>query len=159
MTRKISLWGVGPSIAAAASYAILAGLATWKWPQGCVVSAPLRPIFLAVGLALILIGLPTLVVAARAATIAYRSDTLATTGVFGLVRNPIYAAWIVLLIPGLTLLSMSWPVMLTPAVAYLAFKSRIGHETEYLEQRFGEAYRTYPTEVNELIPFFGRRRR
>ena len=73
---------------------------------------------------LISIGIPMLVIAARAAAIAYNSNRLATTGIFSVVRNPIYSAWIVLLIPGLVLLTRSWPVFLTPLVGYIVFKSR-----------------------------------
>ncbi len=115
MNRGVSRWGVGPSIAlAGVSYAVAAGLATWAWPEVCL---------------------------------------LATTGIFKVVRNPIYSAWIALLIPGLALLARSWPLFLTPLVAYLAFKAKIGRENEYLEKRFGEDYRRYKAEVNELVPF------
>lgn len=100
-----------------------------------------------------MVGIPMLIVAGRAAALAYRSDTLATTGIFGVVRNPIYSAWIVFIIPGLVLFSRSWPLFLTPVIAYIIFKVRIGREHEYLEKRFGEEYRTYKTQVNELVPF------
>ena len=137
----------------AGAYAAIAGLATWLWPEVCVVTAIPRMAFVVAGIVLLLIGIPMLVVAARAATVAYNSDRLATTGIFGLTRNPIYSAWIVFIIPGLVLLSRSWPVFLTPLVAYWVFKARIGRENEYLEKRFGEDYRAYKAEVNELVPF------
>ena len=94
-----------------------------------------------------------LVVAAKAAMFAYNSDRLATTGIFGIVRNPIYWAWIVFIIPGLVSASRSWPLMLTPLIAYLVFKVRIGRENRYLEQRFGDEYQQYKAHVNELVPF------
>jgi protein-S-isoprenylcysteine O-methyltransferase Ste14 len=154
MNREISRWGIGPSImASAGAYAAVAGLATWLWPEVCLVLAIPQAVFLAAGIVLLVIGVPMLVVAARAATIAYNSDKLATTGIFGLTRNPIYSAWIVFIIPGLVLLPRSWPLFLTPVVAYLVFKAKIRRENEYLEKRFGEDYRTYKSLVNELIPF------
>jgi len=110
-------------------------------------------VFLVAGIMLLVNGIPMLVVAGRAATIAYHSDKLATTGIFGLTRNPIYSAWIVLIIPGLVLLSRSWPLLLTPVVAYMVFKTRIGREGEYLEKRFGGEYRRYRAQVSELVPF------
>ncbi len=129
MNREISRWGVGPSIVVSAgAYAAVAGLATWLWPQFCFVTAVPNTVFLVAGIVLLVIGIPMLVVAARAATIAYTSDKLATTGIFGLVRNPVYSAWIVFIIPGLVLLSRSWPLFLTPFVAYLIFKARIDRE-------------------------------
>jgi protein-S-isoprenylcysteine O-methyltransferase Ste14 len=160
MKREISRWGVGPTImVSAGAYAAIAGLATWFWPEVCVISAVPSSVLVVTGIVLLVIGIPMLVVAARAATLAYNSDKLATTGIFGIVRNPIYSAWIVFIIPGLVLLSRSWPLFLTPVVAYLVFKARIGRENDFLERHFGDDYRTYKARVNELFPLprFGNR--
>jgi len=154
VTREISLWGVGPRIVlTAVLYAVVAGAATWQWPEVCLISTIPRMVFLVAGIGLLVIGVPMLVVAARAAAVAYNSDKLATTGVFGLTRNPIYSAWIVFTIPGLVLMIRSWPLFLTPLIAYIIFKAQIGRENEYLEKRFGDDYRTYKAHVNELLPF------
>ena len=153
MTRDISRWGVGPSImVSAGAYAAIAGLATWLWPDVCVVTAVPHSVFVVAGIVLLVVGVPMLFVAGKAATLAYNSDKLATTGIFGVVRNPIYSAWVVFIIPGLVLLSRSWPLLLTPVVAYIVFKIRIRREYEYLEKRFGDDYRTYKADVNELFP-------
>jgi len=82
----------------------------------------------------------------------YQRDQLLTTGVFAVCRNPVYAAWIVLILPALTLLTRSWPLMLTPLVAYAVFKLLIHVEDDYLRQRFGPAYLDYRARVNEIIP-------
>jgi len=154
MTREISRWGVGPSImVSAGAYAAVAGLATRLWPNVCLVTAVPPTVSLVAGIVLLVIGVPMLVVAARAATIAYNSDKLATTGIFGLTRNPIYSAWIVFIIPGFMLLTHSWPLFLTPLVAYVVFKATIRHENDYLERYFGDEYRKYKAQVNELVPF------
>lgn len=154
MNREISRWGVGPSIVVSAgAYAAVAGLATWLWPDICMVTAVAHIAFVVAGIVLLVIGIPMLVVAGRAVTVAYNAHKLATTGIFGLTRNPIYSAWIVFIIPGLVLLTRSWPLMLTPLVAYMVFKARIGRENEYLERQFGDEYRKYRAEVNELVPF------
>jgi protein-S-isoprenylcysteine O-methyltransferase Ste14 len=160
MNREITLWGVGPSIIAAAGvYAVVAAAATWLWPETCIVRSIPHTVFVAIGTLCLLVGLPMLAVAGRAATIAYRSDQLATTGIFGIVRNPIYSAWIVFIIPGLVLMSRSWPVFLTPVVAYVVFKLKISRETEYLERRFGAAFLKYRAETPELFPRSRFRRR
>jgi protein-S-isoprenylcysteine O-methyltransferase Ste14 len=88
---------------------------------------------------------------------AYNRDRLVTSGIFALVRHPIYAAWITLIFPGLALLTRSWPMLLTPWIAYAIFRRLIHREDEYLEQRFGQAYRDYRRRVNEVIavPRFG----
>jgi protein-S-isoprenylcysteine O-methyltransferase Ste14 len=137
----------------AGAYASLAGIATYLWPEVCVIRVIPYPAFLLVGVVLLLIGIPMLIVAGRAAMMAYNSDKLATTGIFGLTRNPIYAAWIVFIIPGLMVLCRSWPLLLTPVVAYVSFKVWIRRENDYLEQRFGHDYQEYRARVNELIPW------
>lgn len=153
LKHEISRWGVGPSIAATAgACAVVAGLAGRMWPELCLIAAVPRAALLVAGSALLVVGAVMLAVAARAATVAYNSDRLAATGIFAVVRNPIYAAWIVFLIPGGALLTRSWPMFLAPVAAYLAFKACIGRENECLERRFGDAYRKYRAEVPELFP-------
>ena len=111
-----------------------------------------RGVLNAAGAILLVLGIPLWLAAVVSAMRAYNGDQLRTSGVFGLCRHPVYAAWIVLLLPGLTLLSRSWPLMITPLVAYAVFKLLIHVEDEYLEQRFGAAYRAYRVRVRELIP-------
>lgn len=154
MSNRLSRWGVGPRILlTAGGYASLTGIVTYLGPEVCVIRAVPYQVFLVVGAVLLLVGIPMLIAAGRAAMMAYNSDKLATTGIFGLTRNPIYAAWVVFIIPGLVVLSRSWPLLLTPLVAYVAFKVWIKKENDYLEQRFGDDYRRYRSRVNELIPW------
>ncbi len=151
--NRLSRWGVGPSIVLAAlSYAAIGAIMTYLWPDTYLIRAIPYPVFLVTGASLLVIGVPMLVVAAVALTRNYDRDQLATRGIYGVVRNPIYSAWIVFLIPGLVLLTRSWPLLLTPLVAYLVFKKRIVREEEYLEERFGDSYLKYRSEVNELLP-------
>ncbi len=159
MNRELSRFGVGPSIMlTAAAYAVVAGAATRLWPQVCVLSTIPYWVFLTAGMALVVIGVPMLILAAKTAMAAYNSDKLATNGIFAIVRNPIYSAWIVFIIPGLVLFTRSWLLFLTPLAAYIMFKLLIRRENEYLEKRFGDAYRKYRAEVNELFPLPRRRR-
>jgi protein-S-isoprenylcysteine O-methyltransferase Ste14 len=43
-------------------------------------------------------------------------------------------------------------------VTYIAFKATIAREEAYLEERFGDTYRIYRSEVRELLPFPRRRK-
>jgi protein-S-isoprenylcysteine O-methyltransferase Ste14 len=153
MKNRLSRWGVGPQIAVVAlTYAAVAGTATARWPGFCRIR--LVPFVVPAVMALILLmaGVAMLVVAAPSVMRAYDHDQLVTSGLSALVRHPIYSAWIVFIVPGLALLSRSWPALLTPLVAYLVFKVLIHREDEYLQQRFGEVYLAYRARVNELIP-------
>jgi protein-S-isoprenylcysteine O-methyltransferase Ste14 len=105
-----------------------------------------------VGGILLALGVPMWLTGAISVMRAYNRDQLVTSGVFGLVRNPVYSAMIVLNLPGIALLTRSWPLFPMPLVAYTVFKLLIHREDEYLERRFGQAYLDYRARVNELIP-------
>ena len=153
MKKRLSRFGVGPKIMLSAiAYAALAAGMTNAWPEACVVAFVPRVVFQAAGEILLLLGIPMWLAAVVSVMRAYNGDQLRTSGVFGLCRHPVYAAWIVLLLPGITLLSRSWPLMLTPLVAYAVFKLLIHVEDEYLEARFGAGYRAYRARVRELVP-------
>ena len=153
MKDRMSIWGVGPKIMFPTFGCLaVAGMATYLWPNVCLVRA-LPYVFLVVpGAALLAIGLPMLVVAGLSVTAAHKRDELATTGIFGVVRNPIYAAWIVFNIPGLVLLLRSWPMFFAPFLAYGLFKMLVGREEAYLQERFGQAYSDYKARVPQLFP-------
>lgn len=152
--ERMSRWGVGPSILMTAlCYIVVASTVTHHWPDVCLIRAVPHRVFQVVGVLLLATGVPLLVLSLIALNRNYDRDQLATGGIYGIVRNPIYGAWVVFLIPGLILLFPSWPLLLTPSVAYIAFRARIWQEEAYLEEWFGDAYRTYRSEVPVLLPF------
>lgn len=153
MKARMTIWGVGPKIMVPTfGYLVVAGIATYLWPAACLVQAVPYVFFLVPGIVLLAIGLPMLVVAVASVKVAYTRGELATTGIFGVVRNPIYAAWIVFNIPGLVLLVRSWPMFVAPFLAYGLFKVLVSKEERYLEERFGQAYLDYRSRVNQIIP-------
>jgi protein-S-isoprenylcysteine O-methyltransferase Ste14 len=148
------IWGIGPKILVPTfGYWVVAGIATYLWPAVCLVCAVPYVFFLVPGIVLLAIGLPMLVVAVISVKAAYRNDELATTGIFAVVRNPIYSAWIVFNIPGIVLLLRSWPMLLAPFLAYCLFKLLVSKEEKYLQERFGQAYLEYKARVPELFPW------
>lgn len=147
MTR----WGIGPRIAVPS---LLLALATWtassRWPDVFVLHFPY--VLRVAGAALV--GLGLLIWATGAITVmrAYNRGELVTTGVFALVRHPVYAGWISMVFPGLALLTGAWPFFLITLAGYAIFKRLIHHEDEYLQQRFSKAYVDYRQRVNALLP-------
>ena len=157
MAARLSRWGIGPHIAiAAALCAAIAAEITYRWPQVCRVRFVPYGVLVAIAAILLIAGILMLAVSLRALAGAYSSDRLTTTGIFAVVRNPIYSAWLVFILPGLALLSRSWPLLIAPLAGYTVFKLLIHREEEYLRQRFGEAYLNYRAQVSELIPIPGR---
>ncbi len=152
MEKRLSRWGVGPkTFAPAFVYLLAAWAATSAWPGICKVS-PLPGVVDVAGFVVIGLGVVFWLTGIITVMRAYNRDRLATSGAFALVRHPVYAAWIMLILPGVALLSRSWPALLTPLVAYAIFKRLIPREEEYLAKRFGQAYLDYRRRVNELIP-------
>ena len=153
MEKRLSRWGVGPKmILSAVAYGVLAGAATYAWPDACLLRWPRYAVFATVGGVLLALGVPMWLTGAISVMRAYNRDQLVTSGVFGLVRHPIYSSAIVLNLPGIALLTRSWPLFPMPLVAYAVFKLLIHREDEYLERRFGQAYLDYRARVNEVIP-------
>jgi len=153
MEKRLSCFGVGPMILASViACAAFAGTLLYLNPAACAVPAFRAPAIVAFGLVLIGLGLTMWLLGAAGAMKAYNADRLVTTGVFRLVRHPMYAGWIVLVLPGIALLTAAWPFLLMPLVGYAAFKAYIHVEDEYLEERFGRSFTAYREDVNAILP-------
>jgi protein-S-isoprenylcysteine O-methyltransferase Ste14 len=93
-----------------------------------------------------------LIISGRAVTTGFRKGELVTTGIYSVVRNPLYAAWILFIAPGILVFFKSWLMLLAPIVAYISFKAFIREEYQYLRNHLGQAYLEYEASVNELLP-------
>lgn len=80
------------------------------------------------------------------------SETLAVEGMFSIMRNPFYVGSLVALLGiGLETMSFTFLVLLVsvPAIYYMWL---VGREEKFLEQKFGELYRSYKTSTPRFIP-------
>ena len=153
MEQKMTHFGVGPKIMAPTfAYDILAGIATHFWPNIFLIRSISYSILAGAGIVLLLLGVPMWAIAVWTIVRAFSRGVLVTSGVYGLVRHPIYSAWIVFIFPGIALLCRSWPMLLASLVAYIIFKMLIKREDRYLEENFGKAYLDYRGRVNEIMP-------
>ena len=76
---------------------------------------------------------------------------LATTGIHGWTRNPIYLGMF-LLYGGIGVATQSpWILILTLPLAITIRYGVVAREEAYLEQRFGEAYRDYKARVRRWL--------
>lgn len=82
----------------------------------------------------------------------FHQGRLRTKGIYACVRHPIYASWIILILPGAVLYWGSILGFSIPFVAYLIFKKLIHTEEEYLIKKFGLRYHNYKDEVNAIFP-------
>ena len=137
-------------------YVILATILTIYSPETFVIRFIPRFNLLLLGCILLLIGIPFLIRAAYEVVTQFEEGKLITGGLFQYVRNPIYSAWILFIIPGFALLTYSWIFLGTPLVTYFAFKVSIKKEEEYLAERFGQEYLMYKEKTRQFLPRLGR---
>ncbi len=112
----------------------------------------------AAGGGLILLGMAIFVAAvrnfSRAATPVPSTrpvQTLVTTGIHSLSRNPIYVGMF-LLYAGIGVVARSpWVLVLALPLAILMRYGVVAREEAYLERRFGDAYRDYKARVRRWL--------
>jgi protein-S-isoprenylcysteine O-methyltransferase Ste14 len=153
MAKKMTHFGVGPVVfGSGIVYDLLAGSATHLWPDIFLIRAIPVGILAGAGIVLLILGVPMWAMGVWTIVHAFRRGELVTSGVFGLVRHPIYSAWIVFIFPGIALLCRSWLMFGASVVSYAILKLLIWREDQYLEETFGQAYLDYRAKVNEIVP-------
>jgi protein-S-isoprenylcysteine O-methyltransferase Ste14 len=152
--KKLNFLGIGPKIGLiglpylAVSIVIsLLYKKSFRYPEQFG-----KPLFIA-GIVLLVVGLVFYLVTARLLIKGLRKTLLITSGTYFLCQNPLYATFIFLFIPGLSLLLNSWLILTSSIIFYLVFKIYIKSEYRELELFFGEQYKLYKLETPELWPF------
>lgn len=83
-----------------------------------------------------------------------KNGKLVTTGVYGIVRNPIYSAFL-FVFSGVLILARNWYLLILPLVFWLLLTLFMKYTEEiWLEEKFGEEYIEYCKKVNRVIPWF-----
>jgi protein-S-isoprenylcysteine O-methyltransferase Ste14 len=112
---------------------------TWRIPVGAAVV--LAGILLAATGRRMLVRLGTNVSPLQPTT------TLATDGIFGWTRNPLYSGGTLVMFGIAIAFALDWLLLLIlPSVVILHF-GVVRREEEYLEQKFGDRYRLYKARV------------
>ena len=79
---------------------------------------------------------------------------LATTGIYGYVRNPMYVGLTLLLVGLGIALASDWTLVMTVAFALTIHFGVVLREERYLEAKFGDEYRQYKARVPRYgVPF------
>jgi protein-S-isoprenylcysteine O-methyltransferase Ste14 len=79
------------------------------------------------------------------------AQVLATTGIHGLSRNPIYVAMFIIY-AGVGVAALSpWILVLVLPIAIIMRYGVVAREEVYLERRFGDAYRDYKAHVRRWL--------
>ena len=83
----------------------------------------------------------------------FKKGKLITRGTFGWCRNPVYASFIIFILPAFALIYHSGLIASIVLVFYINFKLSIHGENILLERTFGNEYEIYKQSVNEIFPF------
>jgi protein-S-isoprenylcysteine O-methyltransferase Ste14 len=127
-------------------------MASAFWPGAFTICVASRLVTTAAGCALLGAGIPFGVVALVTLHRGFANGKLFTRGVYAWCRHPIYASWIISLVPGTLLLFGTWLFVLVPLMMYFALRLLVRREEEWLESTFGEEYRVYRRRVSAVLP-------
>jgi protein-S-isoprenylcysteine O-methyltransferase Ste14 len=150
----MTIRGAGPKIMiSGAACAALGGVLSYSYPQYFIIRIVPYRILACAGIVLIAVGTPMAIWSVCAVIKAFAAGKLVTKGPYAWSRNPLYAAFILFVTPGIMLLFKSWLMLGTPLVMYVVFKLLIKTETDYLRAKFGDDFARYESSVNELFPW------
>jgi protein-S-isoprenylcysteine O-methyltransferase Ste14 len=109
------------------------------------------PVFEAVGTLLLVVGAIVRILALKELRYTHRIDQLVTSGIYARTRNPVYLAFM-LVILGVAFLSRRMLAFLWFAVSVLVFWWVAKKEETDLERAFGGEYISYRERVPILLP-------
>lgn len=145
--------GVGPRLVITTLPVVaLASIIMYKDPSFLVMESLGNPTATIVGSAWMALGLVFFILSAITFARGFKKGQLVTHGPFALCRNPIYASFIVFLVPALAIILKSGLILAVDIALYVNFKVLIREENISLKRIFGQEYEQYAKRVNEVIP-------
>ena len=156
--NHLPVMGIGPvciAIMIACTAASIVPVTFGILTSGTVRNAGLAVIFVIAGILFIAGGMALWGAAVFGARIdlTIKSNRLETGGVYALVRNPIYSAFL-FICTGSLLCCRNWYALILPPLLwlYLTVFMKLTEE-KWLAERFGEEYAAYCKRVNRFIPW------
>jgi protein-S-isoprenylcysteine O-methyltransferase Ste14 len=151
--KAMTRWGIGPRWTLASfACAIPLVIVGRAWPDIFAIRLVPRGVQLVAGVLLLAVGIPFMVIALVTLHRGFAHGQLFTGGVYGLCRHPIYASWIVFIVPGVLLLAGSWTFLLLPALMWVLLRYFVRDEEAWLAATFGEEYLAYRRRVPAVFP-------
>ena len=153
MTAKRNRLGVGLkwALPTAAYFAVAVSMHYATYPR-FVISQASSSVCLIAGLLLFAMGVSVYLAALVNLWAGLRSGGLVTHGLYAIMRHPLYAASIFLVIPGVAIAFRSWLLLLMPLVAYVACRAVLPAEEGELLDRYGDQFMQYRRRTNALFP-------
>ena len=153
MTETRNRLGVGLKWALpTAAYFIAAVSAHFATYPRFVIPQVSSEVCLIAGLLLVAAGVCVYLAALVKLHAGLRSDGLVTHGLYAIMRHPLYAASIFLVIPGVAIACRSWLFLPMPLIAYVACRAVLPAEEGELLDRYGDQFMQYKQRTNALFP-------
>jgi protein-S-isoprenylcysteine O-methyltransferase Ste14 len=151
MMKKMNRWGVGPAYAAVSleTAAVLMMANLYYLPAFAI---PHNDLVFMAGTGLIVAGAIVFLVAAVQVHTSFNRGKLVTGGVYAYMRHPVYAAWILFIVPGIILATGLLLLTALPVIMYLLLRALADREEAYMVQEFGNVYLDYRSRVNPVLP-------
>jgi protein-S-isoprenylcysteine O-methyltransferase Ste14 len=153
MTAKQNRLGVGPKWALPTTVYFVVAVITHfaTYPRFVIAQVPFAACAV-VGASLVAAGACLYAAAFVSLRRGLGAGMLVTHGLYAIMRHPLYASSIFLIIPGVALGFRSWLLLPMPLVAYAAFRVFVSAEDDDLRERYGDAFARYKETTNALFP-------
>lgn len=158
---KMPAFGVGPIYVITCLLLTIAGL--YLHFKGYLSQGELRAskvIFIIIGISFILFGIALWIQAVIVQKInqKVKENQFITTGVYRLVRNPVYSAFL-LIFTGILLATANYILLILPFVFWVFLTLLMKHtEEKWLSNQFGKEYEDYCNQVNRVLPCVRRKK-
>lgn len=149
----MNVFGIGPKVAIGGLLSSIPVIITGLIYKNINYPFIPEPATLIAGTVMMAIGLYFWLDSARLISTKFKAGILIKEGVYRIVRNPMYAAFILFIVPGLSLIFNNMLLLISSIIMLTIFKIYIHREEEYLLKEFGDDYKKYLTEVKQIIPF------
>ena len=152
--KRMTFLGIGLKFAVISIiFATLVLYSHFLWMSHLTIPIP-RTFSVVFGILLLIIGIPIYLISGITIRKYFNEGELATKGIYGYIRHPVYGAWVVFIIPGIVLLINSLIGLIIPIFMYVVFKILIVQEDKYLEDKFAEEFFKYKKSAGEIFPKF-----
>ena len=153
MTETCRQFGAGPKWALPTTvyFAAAVGVHVATYPRFVIARFSASTCAI-IGTSLLILGLCIYASAFVSLRAGRRRKILVTHGLYAILRHPLYASSIFLILPGVAMVFRSWLLLLTPAVAYIAFRIFIPAEDRNLHEQYGHEFDRYRERTNSIFP-------
>lgn len=144
MNTKMNIAGSAPVIAVPTLlYLIITAIISSVTKPLFTMTEKNDSILIGFGIVLIITGILLVINCGRKLLKSFNKGLLMTDGLYKVFRNPMYAAYMLFVIPGICLFFNSWLVLTSVLLNYILFSIFIKREHKYLEEKFGSEYELY----------------